>query len=73
MYNNKLIAIAIRDRRLQLNYTQEYIASQLNMSQNAYSKLELGQTKVTLERFIQLCDILETEMLELLKPCLQVA
>ncbi|OOQ57114.1 helix-turn-helix domain-containing protein [Mucilaginibacter pedocola] len=73
MFNGKLLAMAIRSRRLQLNYTQEYIAYKLNMSQNAYSKLELGYTSVTVERFVELCGALQVDVHDMLKPGLQVA
>lgn len=71
-YNGKLLAQAIRDRRLTLNYTQEYIAYKLNISQNAYSKFELGFTNITLIRFVQLCDALEIGMQEMLQPVMKV-
>jgi transcriptional regulator with XRE-family HTH domain len=73
MFNGKLLAMAIRSRRLELNYTQEYIAYKLNMSQNAYSKLELGYTAVTIERFVELCGALEVDVHDMLRPVLQVA
>lgn len=73
MFNRKTLAAAIRQRRLQLNYTQDYIAYKLNMSQNAYSKVELGFTAVTLDRFILLCDAMEIDMRDMLKPVLYVA
>ncbi|MEO7216504.1 helix-turn-helix transcriptional regulator [Mucilaginibacter sp.] len=73
MFNGKLLAMAIRSRRLQLNYTQEYIAYKLNMSQNAYSKLELGYTAVTIGRFVEICSALEVDVYDMLKPVLQVA
>jgi transcriptional regulator with XRE-family HTH domain len=73
MFNGKLLAMAIRSRRLQLNYTQEYIAYKLNMSQNAYSKLELGYTAVTIERLVELCSALEVDVHDMLRPVLQVA
>ena len=72
-YNGKVLAMVIRERRLQLNYSQDYVAGRLEMSQNAYSKLELGATAVTVSRFIELSDILETDIHSLLKPALHVA
>ena len=51
-YNEKILVTAIRNRRLFLNYTQEYVASKLKMSQNAYSKFELGYVSVTLIAFM---------------------
>jgi transcriptional regulator with XRE-family HTH domain len=63
----KAVAANIRNKREELNYTQEYLAAKLNISQNAYSKIELGYTKITLERLFQISDVLETDLLELIK------
>ncbi len=42
------------------------MAAKLNMSQNAYSKIELGYTNITLEDFINIADLLNTSEHELL-------
>lgn len=63
----RAIAINIRNKREYRNYTQEYLAAKLNISQNAYSKIELGYTKITLERLFQIADILEFSVAELLE------
>lgn len=73
LYNEKILVTAIRNRRLYLNYTQEYVASRLRMSQNAYSKFELGYVSVTLDRFYDLCEALEIELEEMLQPALKAA
>lgn len=65
-YNGKVLATVIRERRLQLNYSQDYVAGRLEMSQNAYSKMELGQTGITLGKFIVLCEALEIDMTDML-------
>jgi transcriptional regulator with XRE-family HTH domain len=65
-YNGKVLAMVIRQRRLELNYSQDYVAGKLEMSQNAYSKLELGQTGITLGKFIVLCSALEIDMKDML-------
>lgn len=62
----KAVATNIRNKREDLNYTQEYLAAKLNISQNAYSKIELGYTKITLERLFQIADILEVDLMELI-------
>ena len=62
----KAIAANIRHKREFRNYTQEYLALKLNISQNAYSKIELGYTKITVERLFQIADILEFDVTELL-------
>jgi transcriptional regulator with XRE-family HTH domain len=68
MLNFKIKAIAanIRHTREGLNYTQEYLAAKLGISQNAYSKIELGYTKITVERLFQIASILEIEVAELI-------
>jgi transcriptional regulator with XRE-family HTH domain len=68
MLNFKIRAIAvnIRNTRERLNYTQEYLAAKLGISQNAYSKIELGYTKITVERLFQISAILEADVHELI-------
>jgi transcriptional regulator with XRE-family HTH domain len=63
----KTIAISIRKKREYKNYTQEYLAYKLNISQNAYSKIELGYTKITVERLFQIAEVLEVSAVELLE------
>ncbi|TWR30562.1 helix-turn-helix transcriptional regulator [Mucilaginibacter pallidiroseus] len=62
----KAVAANIRNKREELNYTQEYLAAKLSISQNAYSKIELGYTKITVERLFQIAEILETDLMELI-------
>ena len=64
----KAIAATIRKKREYRNYTQEYLAYKLNISQNAYSKIELGYTKITVERLFQIAEILEFDVMELINP-----
>ena len=63
-YRVKAIAAAIKNKRIYRNYTQEYLALKLHISQNAYSKIELGYTKITLERLFQIADILEFDVVD---------
>ena len=58
----QFVLAAIRAKRMELNYTQEYMAFKLNISQNAYSKIELSYTKLTLEALFNIADILETHV-----------
>lgn len=39
------------------NYSQEYVAGKLGINQNAYSKMENGKVKLTLDRIRQLAEI----------------
>jgi len=57
----------IRSIREHRNYTQEYLAAKLRISQNAYSKIELGYTKLTIDRLFLVANILEVDPVELIK------
>jgi transcriptional regulator with XRE-family HTH domain len=48
------------------NYSQEYIAAKLGITQNAYSRIENNQTKMTAERLGRLAVILNIPPMELL-------
>ena len=62
----KNIANNIREIREGKGYTQEYVAMKLGLSQNAFSKIELGYTKITLERLYQISALLEINILSLM-------
>lgn len=62
----KQVAASIRKIREHRNYTQEYLAAKLHISQNAYSKIELGYTKITVERLFQISEILETDPVDII-------
>ncbi len=66
MYDINTVAANIRNARLFRNYSQDYLAYKLKISQNAYSKIELGYTKIGLERLIQIAEILEVDMVRLI-------
>ena len=65
-YNVKAIAGNIRTTRERLAYSQEYLAAKLKISQNTYSKIELGYVKLTLERFFKICQVLEIDPAEVI-------
>jgi transcriptional regulator with XRE-family HTH domain len=48
------------------NYSQVYIADQLGITQNAYSRIENNQTRLTADRLGKLAAILNVSLLELL-------
>ena len=62
----ELIAIQIRILRRTREYSQEYMALMLHISQNAYSRMENGKTPITLDRFYEVCQILQIKPSELL-------
>jgi len=41
------------------NYTQEYMAEVLHLSQRAYSSIENGQTQLTVERLFEIAKVLQ--------------
>ena len=62
----KIVAGNIRKIREHRNYTQDYLAAKLAISQNAYSKIELGYSKLTLDRLFQIAIILEVKVMDLI-------
>jgi transcriptional regulator with XRE-family HTH domain len=62
----KSVGQKIRKIREIKGYTQEYVASKLNMSQNNYSKIELEQNKLNIERLNEIAQVLEVEPNEIL-------
>lgn len=43
-------------------FSQEYMAAKLSISQNSYSKIERGETKVTMVKLIEICEALEVDV-----------
>lgn len=60
------VAGKIRTLRRNREYSQEYMALLLNISQNAYSRLENGKTPITIDRLYQISTILQTNPASLL-------
>jgi transcriptional regulator with XRE-family HTH domain len=67
MYNIETLASNIRNARLFRNYSQDYLAFKLNISQNGYSKIELGYTKVSLEKLMIIAEVLQVEVNKLIE------
>jgi transcriptional regulator with XRE-family HTH domain len=66
MFNYQTMAANIRKARLYRNYSQDYLGFKLGMSQNGYSKIELGYTRLTVDKLIIIAETLETDVLKLL-------
>jgi len=62
----KQIVSNIRKIREFRNYTQDYLAAKLKISQNAYSKIELGYSNITLNRLVEIAGILEIDLVDLI-------
>lgn len=62
----------IRQYRELKNYSQKWVASQMGISQNAYSKIENNITQLTVHHVRQLSKILEVPVLDLLKDDFEI-
>lgn len=56
----------IRKIRELRNFTQDYMATQLEMTQAGYSKIESGQTDITYSKIVEISKILEVTPEELI-------
>ncbi len=58
----KAVVLKIRQQRVAKGFTQDFLAFKLGISQNAYSKIELGLTKITIDRLFIIALILEVDI-----------
>jgi transcriptional regulator with XRE-family HTH domain len=58
--------IKIKQIRELKNFTQEYVAQKLGLSTRAYSKIETGETQLTINRLNEISAILEVQPMEIL-------
>jgi len=59
----KTVLAQIKAQRNSKNYTQAYVAGELGISQNAYSKIESGVSVLTLETLLRLSYIFDIDIL----------
>jgi transcriptional regulator with XRE-family HTH domain len=59
--------VKVKQRREELGYTQEYVASKLGISQNMYSLLESGRSPMKVDQLILIAQALDTEPAEFLQ------
>ncbi len=57
--NFKSVADRVKEMRLKKNYSQDYIAKKLGISQKAYSKIENNETRLNVEALLSISEILE--------------
>jgi transcriptional regulator with XRE-family HTH domain len=62
--NFETVAERLKQIRLKKNYSQEYVASKIGLSQKAYSKIENNESRLNVETLILLSDVLETPVAE---------
>ena len=56
----------IKGFREKRNFTQEYMAEELNTSQRSYSSIENGQTQLTVVRLIEISKILQVDIMQII-------
>ncbi|REA60325.1 XRE family transcriptional regulator [Dyadobacter luteus] len=57
----------IRNVRLSKGYKQEYIAHRIGIGQAGYSKIETGETALTLDRAFAIAKALDMSLVELIE------
>ena len=64
-----LLAVAanVKTRRTELRISQMQMAERLKITQNAYSKIEMGKTKMSVERLYEIAEILNISPSELIE------
>lgn len=56
----------IRERRENLDWSQEQMAEKLNLTANGYAKIERGETKLHLDRLEKIAQVFNVDITELL-------
>jgi transcriptional regulator with XRE-family HTH domain len=64
-FSNMSVGSKIKKIRELRNYTQEYMADRLQMSQSGYSKIETDEVDVNFQKLEQIATILEIKVLDL--------
>jgi transcriptional regulator with XRE-family HTH domain len=59
------ILTKVNQKRLEKNYSQQYMASRLKISQSYYNKIESGKKTITLQHILQIASILDIEITDL--------
>jgi len=60
------IGFKIRRAREQKGYSQEFIASQLDITQASYARIESQEIKLSIDRLQKIADVLDMDVLSLL-------
>jgi transcriptional regulator with XRE-family HTH domain len=61
-----LVIAKIKSIRNHKEYSQDYLAAKLCITQNAYSKMELGKTRLSIATLFKIAEILKVEVRDLL-------
>lgn len=63
----KSVLESIHSLRRVREYSQDFMAYKLGISQNAFSKLESGKTPLTMDRFFKIAELLQVSPFELME------
>ncbi|NCD67758.1 helix-turn-helix domain-containing protein [Mucilaginibacter agri] len=66
MFNTQALADYIKEHRGLKGFGQLYLATKLNISQNCYSKMEQGYSKISFERLFEIAKLLDFDPIEAL-------
>lgn len=55
------LGLTIRTYRRSKNFSQEYMATKLSISQNAYSKIEAGKCRCSVYRLMNILHVLQVD------------
>lgn len=64
---NTLVGTKLKTLRQNKNYSQEFVADSLHMSQSAYARMENGKSNSWATHINQICELYEIKPEELLK------
>ncbi len=64
----KEVLLKIRNKRVSLGFSQQYVAEKMKSKQNTYSKIEKGETRLTVDTINKIAEIFDCDSLELLDP-----
>jgi transcriptional regulator with XRE-family HTH domain len=61
-----VIGEKIRKIREMKDYSQDYMAKKLDMSQNNYSRIEMGKVKIDIGRLLDISKLLEVDPMDII-------
>jgi transcriptional regulator with XRE-family HTH domain len=62
----------IKELRKKRGYSQKYMAEQLNISTSGYGKIEIGENVLSVERFLDICRILNVTSYNQILPSINL-
>ena len=71
-FERKMPGHIVKKYREMRNYSQKYIATKMNISQNAYSKIENNITQLTVHHVKELSKILDVPLTDLLRDDFEI-